>query len=102
MMPFFEFMKEQVVYLLSLWANEDIANAIGANFLYIMLAIWLTWIVVNTYLVRPISGSLFGSAVTNERRNAREISRQEKAEQIKNETQHKEDIRVGRSTRYDL
>lgn len=71
MMELYGYIKDNVVYLLSLWANEKIANEIGANFLYLMLAIWLTWLVVNTYVIRPINGSLFGGLVSSANREER-------------------------------
>lgn len=71
MMDLYGYIKDNVVYLLSLWANEKIANEIGANFLYLMLAIWLTWLVVNTYVIRPINGSLFGGLASAGNREER-------------------------------
>lgn len=63
MMAIFDYIKDNVVYLLSLWADQRVADMIGANFLYIILSIWLTWLVVNMFIIRPVSGSLFGDMV---------------------------------------
>lgn len=102
MIEFFNYIKDNIVYLLSLWADEKIADMIGANFLYLILTIWLTWIVVNMYLIRPLSGSLFGTGTTQASQYESKRKKEEKIEEQKAETQHKEDIRVGKSSRYDF
>ncbi len=78
MMPFFEYMIDQVRRLLSLWADPKIEEAIGANFLYIILTIWIMWIMINMFLIRPLSGgNLFGVVSAHEARN---VAMREKAQ----------------------
>lgn len=57
-----EFIVDNVRRLLSLWADSRLENAIGANFLYVMLSVWLVWLMVNIFLIRPLpGGGLFGT-----------------------------------------
>lgn len=57
-----EFIVDNVRRLLSLWADSKLENAIGANFIYIMLSVWLVWLMVNIFLIRPLpGGGLFGT-----------------------------------------
>lgn len=64
MIPFFEYMVDQIRRLLSLWSDDRLTEAIGANFLYIVLSIWLFWMMVNFFLIRPMpGGGLYADAV---------------------------------------
>lgn len=72
MMQLFEYIGNNVVYLLSLWADKNVAKMIGANFLYIMLSIWIVWCVVNIFVIRPMDATLGGLYTDHVRAHNRE------------------------------
>lgn len=41
--------------LVNVMIDNRITNFIGLNFAYILIAVWVMWICVNIFLIRPIS-----------------------------------------------
>lgn len=80
MISFFEYIMTNIRYLLSLWDDSRLTAVIGANFLYLILSIWIFWIMVNLFLIHPnVGGGLFGSIkgsnIKSESRSSRSGSR---------------------------
>lgn len=80
MISLVDYIFSNVEYLISLMTDSKVASAIGANFFYIILSLWVFWLMINFFLLRPMpGGNLVDKAQSWSRREAAAERREARA-----------------------